>query len=203
MSAEAKSTMTGADVVILEAVSALDRLASLAPEVDRVVNILADSFSGGHRVYACGNGGSAADAQHLVGELLGRFAFDRLPLPAVALTSDTATITAIANDYGFEYVFARQVTALAKPGDVLVAISTSGSSPSVLRAADAARAAGAKVVGLTGSRGNALAALCDECLVVPSDVTARIQEGHSILIHALCQLVEEGLFGNVDGEGSA
>jgi D-sedoheptulose 7-phosphate isomerase len=192
---DAESTVSRAQSVIGQAVASLARLEELAPEVDRAAGILEGAFATGHRVYACGNGGSAADAQHLVGELVGRFAFDRAPLPAVALTADTATITAVANDYGYDQVFARQVTGLATPGDVLVAISTSGSSPSVIEAVRAAKQAGASVIGLTGARGEGLRAHCDCCLVVASDDTARIQESHAVLIHALCALAEEGIFG--------
>jgi D-sedoheptulose 7-phosphate isomerase len=197
-------TVSGAQRVIAQAVSTLGRLEELAPEVDRAAGFLVEAFTTGHRVYVCGNGGSAADAQHLVGELVGRFAFDRAPLPAVALTADTAIITAVANDYGYDQVFARQVAGLAVPGDVVVAVSTSGSSASVLEAARAAREAGATVVGMTGARGDRLRALCDCCLVVPSDDTPRIQEGHAVLIHALCALVEQSVFGaSADAEGRA
>ena len=195
MSPDVERTASRARGVIAQAVSSLARLEDLAPEVDRAAGLLQDAFMTGHRVYACGNGGSAADAQHLVGELIGRFALDRAPLPAVALTADTATITAVANDYGYDLVFARQVAALACPGDVLVAVSTSGSSPSVVEAAAVAKESGVTVIGMTGARGDRLRALCDSCMTVDSEDTARIQEGHAILIHALCSLVEERLFG--------
>jgi D-sedoheptulose 7-phosphate isomerase len=191
---EAGRAAGGARLVIAEALAALARLQDLAPEVDRAAEILETALSAGHTVYACGNGGSAADAQHFVGELVGRFAYDRPPLAAVALTADTSTITAVANDYGYDAVFARQVAALAGPGDVLVALSTSGSSPSVLQAAEVARAAGVTVIGMTGALGDRLRAFCECCLVVPATDTARIQEGHAVLIHALCALVEERLF---------
>jgi D-sedoheptulose 7-phosphate isomerase len=141
-----------------------------------------------------GNGGSASDAQHVAAELVGRFARERAPLPAIALTTDTSALTAIANDYGFEEVFARQVRALGRPGDVAVAISTSGNSPNVLRGAEAAREMGMTVVALTGAGGGALAAASDLCVNVPSDDTPRIQECHLTVEHVLCEAVENFLF---------
>jgi D-sedoheptulose 7-phosphate isomerase len=193
--------LTGVRDAIAAAAALTRNLQALAPEAARAAGVLESAFADGHRLYACGNGGSAADAQHLAAELVGRFALDRVPLPAVALTTDTSTITAVANDFGYEQVFARQLAALASPGDVLVAISTSGSSPSILEAARVAREAGVVVVGLTGACGDRLRALCDCCLVVPSNDTPRIQEGHAVLIHALCAIVEESLFGPASGRG--
>jgi D-sedoheptulose 7-phosphate isomerase len=162
----------------------------LAEATARAGELLCRALRDGGRVLACGNGGSAADAQHLVAELVGRFEADRPGLPAIALASDAAVLTALANDFGLEQAFARQVEALGRSGDVLVALSTSGRSPNVLAAATAARDAGLAVVALTGSGGDALAGLADVALQAPSDVTARIQEVHGALIHALCAIVD-------------
>ncbi|MDB4948125.1 MAG: D-sedoheptulose 7-phosphate isomerase [Gemmatimonadetes bacterium] len=167
----------------------------LAPQIARVATRTADSFRAGGRLYACGNGGSACDAMHLVEELVARYKRDRPGLPAHHLM-DAATLTCWSNDYDFEGAFRRQVEAMARPGDVLVAISTSGGSANVLRAAEAARERGVYVVGLTGRGGGALRALCDEAVVIPSDATERIQEGHITVIHLLCELVERTLFGD-------
>jgi D-sedoheptulose 7-phosphate isomerase len=148
------------------------------------------------KVLFAGNGGSAADAQHMAGEFVSRFAFDRPGLPALALTTDTSILTAIGNDYGFEQVFARQVQALGRRGDVLVAYSTSGRSPNILRALGTARETGLVTIGLTGSRGGPMVGLCDHLLQVPSAETPKIQEGHLIVGHILCGLVERALFGS-------
>jgi len=155
--------------------------------------VLVDAIRGGGKVLFCGNGGSAADAQHLACELTGRFRRDRRALPAVALTVDTSTLTAVANDYGFETVFRRQVEGLGQAGDVLVLLSTSGTSPNVLAAAEAARERGLATIALTGSAGGPLADRADHCLRVPSEDTPRIQECHITIGHILCELVEEAL----------
>lgn len=147
----------------------------------------------GGLVMFCGNGGSAADAQHLAAELQGRFIFDRKPLAATALTTNTSTLTAIGNDYGFDEVFDRQVIGLGKPGDVLIGLSTSGNSKNVIRGFDAALKIGILTIGLTGSGGGAMAEVCDICLKVPSDHTARIQEMHIAIGHALCEIIERKL----------
>jgi phosphoheptose isomerase len=165
----------------------------LAPQIVRVAERTAAAFRAGNRLYACGNGGSACDAMHLVEELVARYKRDRPGLPAHHLM-DGATLTCWSNDYDFESAFSRQVEAMARPGDVLVAISTSGSSPNVLRAVEAARGRGAYVVGLTGRDGGRMRELCDEAVVVPSAATERIQEGHITIIHLLCELVERALF---------
>lgn len=145
----------------------------------------------GNKVLACGNGGSAASAQHFVAELVCRFRIDRRALPAVALAADIATLTAIGNDYGYDQLFARQVEALATPGDILVALSTSGNSANVVAAAKTARAAACKVIALTGADGGALAAHADITIRAPSKVVARIQEVHDVCIHALAEALEE------------
>lgn len=166
---------------------------ALAPQVASTAGRLAAAFRAGNRLYACGNGGSACDAMHLVEELVARYKRDRPGLPAHHLL-DAATLTCWSNDHDFASAFRRQVEALARPGDVLVAISTSGGSPNVLQALEAARAGGVVTIGLTGRGGGAMPELCDECLVVPADATERIQEGHITIIHLLCELLERTLF---------
>ncbi|HEX8743747.1 MAG TPA: D-sedoheptulose 7-phosphate isomerase [Thermoleophilaceae bacterium] len=156
--------------------------------------LLTDSLRAGGKVILCGNGGSSADATHLAAELLGRFKYDRDPLPAFSLTDNTASITAIANDVGYERAFSRQVRGLGAEGDVLIALSTSGTSPNVVDAVEAAREAGLRTVGMTGAAGGRLPELCDLCLRVPSDDTARIQEGYMLAAHTVCELVERALF---------
>ncbi|HEU4942775.1 MAG TPA: SIS domain-containing protein, partial [Gaiellaceae bacterium] len=155
---------------------------------------IASCFRRGGKVLIFGNGGSAADAQHLAAELVGRFSTERRALPAIALTTDTSTLTAVANDLGFEQVFARQIEALGRRGDVAFAISTSGGSPNVLAAVETARERGIRVVALTGGDGGALAAAADVAIVVPSTSTPRIQECHLALEHAICEAVERLLF---------
>ncbi|MDQ7839800.1 MAG: SIS domain-containing protein [bacterium] len=145
----------------------------------------------GGRIYLFGNGGSAADAQHLAAEFVGKFACPRTPIPAVALTTDTSVLTSIANDFGYDQVFARQVEALVREGDVAIALSTSGGSASVVRGAEAARRAGARVIALTGRDGGTLAALVDVAIQAPSEQTALIQEAHIAIGHAICATVEE------------
>jgi D-sedoheptulose 7-phosphate isomerase len=159
------------------------------------VELTASCIRSGHTILVCGNGGSAADAQHLAAELVCRFAFNRRALPALALTTDTSALTAIANDFGFDRVFARQVEALARSGDLLIAISTSGRSANVIEAARAARAAGCEVVAMTGSDGGPLAELADLVLAAPSKTVARIQEVHAVIVHILAGSVETALCG--------
>jgi D-sedoheptulose 7-phosphate isomerase len=155
----------------------------LPPVLERIVTALGECLHQGHKVLACGNGGSAEQAQHLAAELVGRFLEERRALPAIALSADTATLTALGNDYGYERIFARQVEALARPGDLLFAISTSGNSPNVVLAARTARALGCTVVALTGARGGEIAPLADLLLQAPSTVVARIQEIHALCVH--------------------
>jgi len=169
------------------------RLPALAPLVQEAATLVVATLSQGGKLMLCGNGGSAADSQHIAAELTGRFLEDRPPIAAVALSTDTSALTCIANDYGFDEVFSRQVTGLGRKGDCLIAISTSGNSRNVLRAAEAARAAGIRVIGLLGRDGGAVRPLCDLAIVVPSTTTARIQEAHIFIGHALCALVEEAL----------
>ncbi len=148
----------------------------------------------GGTVYFCGNGGSAADAQHLAAELAGRYLLERPAIAAVALTTNSSALTAIGNDYGFDVVFSRQLEGLGAPGDVLVAISTSGGSANVVRAVEAAHLQGMTVIGMTGLEGTRFAKLCDLALVTPSASTPRIQEGHITMGHALCELIERAMF---------
>ena len=165
------------------------RAMDVAPVVGAAEAIRA-AFRGNGKLLVFGNGGSAADAQHLVAELVGRFARERTGMPAVALTADTSVLTSIANDYGFERVFARQVEALGRAGDVAVAISTSGASPNVLAAIEAARARGLRTIALTGRDGGAIGRAADIHVNVPDQSAARVQEVHRTLIHAICELVE-------------
>lgn len=168
--------------------------AALSAQIEDAVARCIDALRNGRKLLFCGNGGSAADAQHWAGELVSRFYYDRPGLAAIALTTDSSILTAIGNDYGYDYVFARQVEALGQSGDVLVAISTSGNSPNVLRAADVARTRGMQVVAFTGRSGGKLLPMADICFRMPSDETPRIQEGHEFVGHLLCSLIEAGLF---------
>jgi D-sedoheptulose 7-phosphate isomerase len=180
---------------VAKTVEVLGRMAeSLAGPAARAAEMMLETLRPGHTVYVCGNGGSASQAQHIAGELVGRFQFDRPALPCVALTADSSLLTAIANDYGLERIFERQVEALVREGDLLWALSTSGASANVLRAAAKARQRGARVVGMTGAGGGKLKALCDVALCVPADSAALVQEGHLALLHFFCGYVEASLF---------
>jgi phosphoheptose isomerase len=159
-------------------------------DVARAASVIVTSLAAGGQVLAFGNGGSAADAQHFVAELVGRFQRDRRGFAAIALTSDTSVLTSVANDYGFERVFARQIEALGREGDVAVAISTSGESPNVAAGVDAARARGMRVIALTGRTGGGVGTHADVHLNVPHSSAARVQEVHRTLIHAICEIVE-------------
>lgn len=150
-----------------------------------------EALATGNKILLLGNGGSAADCQHMAAEIVGRFEKERRGLPAIALTTDTSILTAVANDYGFDQVFSRQVEALAVPGDVVIGISTSGNSLSVVNALTVARDRGAITCGLTGQNGGKMNGVCDICVRIPSAKTARIQEGHSLTIHIICQLIDE------------
>jgi D-sedoheptulose 7-phosphate isomerase len=172
-------------------------LAEHAADLERAVDLVAEALGAGHKLLLFGNGGSAADAQHVAAEFVGRLTRHRRPLPAIALTTDTSALTAIANDYGYDEVFARQVLALGRAGDAALALSTSGNSPSVLRAVSACRSLGVRTIGLTGGTGGALAALVDVTLrVSASAVSSRIQETHILVGHVLCELVERRLCGD-------
>ena len=166
-----------------------------APLIGEIAACIIACFRQGHKLLLCGNGGSAADAQHVAAEFVNRFRFDHAALPAIALTTDTSILTAIGNDSDYENVFSRQVEALARPGDILAGISTSGSSANILKALDTARAAGVITLGFTGEKGRQiLAPKCTYCLVVPAVDTPRIQECHLFVWHVLCGIVEETLF---------
>ncbi|MFH0809490.1 MAG: SIS domain-containing protein [Pseudomonadota bacterium] len=187
--------------VLKENVAVHDRL--LLEESDRILaacRILADALRAGRKLLVFGNGGSAADAQHLAAELVGRFVVERVPLPAVALTVDSSILTAVANDYGYDQVFSRQVVALGAAGDVACGISTSGGSRNVLNGLEAARAMRLRTLALTGRRGGPVADVAEVAIRVPSDATARIQEAHATICHILCEAVEVALFG---GGGAA
>jgi D-sedoheptulose 7-phosphate isomerase len=170
-----------------------DAAATLPPVLEQVAAVLNECIASGKKILACGNGGSAATAQHFVAELVGRFRHERRALPAIALSADTMILTALANDYGYERVFARQVEALGQPGDVLMAFSTSGNSANVIEAARAAREIGCSVIALTGNHGGTLATHANAILRAPSADVARIQEVHDICIHALAEAVEDGV----------
>lgn len=168
--------------------------ATLLGALEGAVQSCVRSLRAGGKLLLAGNGGSAADAQHIAGEFVSRFAYDRPGLAAVALTTDTSILTAIGNDYGYELLFARQVRALGRAGDLLLGYSTSGRSPNVLRALEAARELGLVTVGFTGNRGGPMRELCDHLLEVPSGDTPKIQEGHLVLGHVFCGLVEAEMF---------
>lgn len=177
-----------------EHIAAAIALKTLIPVVVDVAETMSSAIERGDKLLFCGNGGSAADAQHLAGEFVGRFMRERRALPALALAANASTLTAVGNDYGFDQVFSRQVQAFGRPGDVLVAISTSGNSANVNQAAEVAAGKGLIVVGLMGRDGGALRALCTHSVVVPADSTPRIQEMHITLGHILCGLVEKSLY---------
>ena len=163
---------------------------SIDEHVMKVANIIIDTLKNGNKIIICGNGGSAADAQHFAAELTGRYKSERASLGAIALTTDTSALTAIGNDYGYDMVFSRQLGGVGRAGDLLVAISTSGNSKNVLNAIQVARENGIKSVGLSGKGGGAMNDMCDINIVVPSDDTARIQEMHILIIHTICQAVD-------------
>lgn len=169
------------------------RLSELTPVIAQAAELCVAALAEGKRLYLCGNGGSASDAQHIAAELVGRFVGERRALPAVALNTDTSALTAIANDYGYHHVFRRQVEGLVQAGDVLIGISTSGRSENVRLALEAAQAQGARTVGLLGKDGGEIAPAVDVAVVVPSDTTARIQECHILIGHIWCDLIEQGL----------
>ena len=168
-------------------------LPQLADAVSSAVEMIYSSLAAGGQLLIGGNGGSAADAQHLAAELTGRFLRERQPFRALALHVNTSSLTAIGNDYGYEFVFARELSAHARPGDVFLAITTSGNSLNILRAIEAARRSKVTVIGMTGESGGMMQSACDLCLCIPSKSTARIQEMHITIGHAVCELLEERL----------
>lgn len=174
-------------------------LKTLVPAIVSAAQLMAKALQGNHKIMSCGNGGSAADSQHFSAELLNRFERERAPLAGIALTTDTSTLTSISNDYTYDQVFSKQVQALGQPGDVLLAISTSGNSPNVMRAMQTAHDKGVHIVALTGRDGGKMAPLLkspDVEIRVPAKVTARIQEVHLLCLHCLCDLIDAQLFGN-------
>ena len=166
-------------------------LESLLPKLDTASQLVISCLKSGGKLMLCGNGGSAADSQHIAAEIVGRFETERKALPAIALTTDTSILTAVGNDYGYESIFSRQVQALAAPGDVLIGYSTSGNSANVIKAVEEAKKSGCKIITLTGKGGGALAGLADIDLCANSSSTARIQEAHAFLGHALCSAVDQ------------
>lgn len=175
--------------------AAVAALADNHASIAQIAEALAGVAKAGGRILVCGNGGSAADSQHIAAELVGRFKKERRAIAAVALSTDTSILTALGNDYGFDRVFERQVEALGRPGDALIAVSTSGSSPNVLKAAVKARELGLKVIGFFGARGGTIAEHCDLAFLAPATDTPRIQELHGLAAHIVCGLVEDAVAG--------
>lgn len=167
----------------------------LVQNIELAANKCLAALTSKKRLYLAGNGGSAADSQHIAGEFVSRFLFDRPGLPAIALTTDTSVLTAIGNDYGFEKLFSRQLQALASEGDVFIAYSTSGSSPNILRGIEQAREMNLTVIGMTGNRKGEMNSGCDVVIEIPSADTPKIQEGHIVVGHIICQIVEKEIFG--------
>ncbi|BCT91855.1 phosphoheptose isomerase [Lysobacter helvus] len=194
MATDVIQTVRGEFAKSLANFRAMSEDAALEQTIVQAVDTCVRSLRNGGKILFAGNGGSAADAQHWAGELVSRFYYDRPGLPGIALTTDTSILTAIGNDYGYDYTFARQVEALGVAGDVFVAISTSGNSPNIVRAAEASRARGIHVIGFTGQGGGALLPLADVCFRVPSTETPRIQEGHEFIGHLLCSLIECAMY---------
>lgn len=163
------------------------------PQIEQASRLLTEAVLNGHKVFFCGNGGSAAESQHLAAELMGRYRRERRALPSLSLTVDTSALTAIANDYSYDDVFARQLSGLGREGDVLVCLSTSGNSKNVVKAIQMAREKNIKVIGLMGKAGGAMKAICDVSICAPSERTDRIQEMHAAIGHILCNFVEEAI----------
>ena len=178
---------------ILEHSAVLDSIEHLDESIIRVANLLIRCLENKGTIFWCGNGGSASDSQHLAGELIGRFVDERKPLKSIALTADSAVMTCIVNDYGYEYIFSRQVEALGSKGDVLVGITTSGNSKNVLKAFEVAKDKGVTTIGLLGKGGGMAKSLVEESIIISSHTTARVQEMHILVGHILCDLIEEGL----------
>lgn len=169
---------------------------ALEPEIMSFCDVIISALNNGNKVIFCGNGGSAADAQHLTAEFTGRFFLERRPLPAIALNTNVSAITAIGNDYGYDEIFLRQTQALAQPGDVLVGISTSGNSKNIVKAFDYASSIGVTTVAFTGKSGGKMREIVDILINVPSDCTPRVQEAHITIGHIMCEIVEQTLFAN-------
>ena len=177
----------------LAALERTTRDVTLIATIRRVAVAIITALNAGNKLLVIGNGGSAADAQHIAAEIVGRYKQDRPAYAAIALTTDTSALTAISNDYGFEWVFARQVEGLGRRGDVLLALTTSGRSPSILKALSTARSLGIITIGFTGSQGEAMSSLCDDLLIAPSDDTPIIQQIHLVVAHAICEALEQAM----------
>lgn len=189
-----KVDRTAIENALVEAVHGYQSVLELHTEsIEAIASTVADALHAGHKLLLFGNGGSAAQAQHIAAEFVGRFRSERRALPAIALTTDTSILTAIANDYSFERVFARQVEALVQPGDVVVGLSTSGTSRNVIEGIEAATSRGARTIGFTGARPSPLAAMCQMSFIAPSESTARVQELHLTVWHIICDAVEQTL----------
>ncbi len=169
------------------------KMFDLEPDIQNIANLLIDSLKNGKTIFWCGNGGSASDSQHLAGELIGRFHGDRIPLKSISLNADSAVMTCIVNDYGYEHIFSRQIQGLGSDGDVLIGISTSGNSENVINAFKSAKKIGVKTIGFLGNKGGRALDYVDHSIIIPSTITARIQEMHILIGHILCDLIEEGL----------
>ena len=183
--------------IIAESVSVKQQMMNdelMISQISKIAGMATNVFRKGGKLLFCGNGGSAADAQHIAAELSGRFRFDRPPLFAEALHVNSSYMTAVSNDYGFEMAYARLVKAMGRKGDILVALSTSGNSPNIIEAIKAAKNTGMVIIGLSGKSGGAMRELCDVAICVPSEVTARIQEAHIMIGHILCEVIENDLF---------
>ncbi|WP_158824898.1 D-sedoheptulose-7-phosphate isomerase [Mucilaginibacter lacusdianchii] len=169
----------------------------LIQQIEQAAKLITQAYQNGKKTLLAGNGGSAADAQHISGEFVSRFNFDRPAIPSIALSTDTSILTGIGNDYGYERLFARQIEAHGNAGDVFIAISTSGNSPNILKALEICKARGVQSIGWTGETGGKMADLCDICIKVPSTTTPRIQESHILIGHIICNIVEDELFGHL------
>ena len=185
--------MSSARQILNEAAQSFSAITDIAQVVDEAAQCVTESFKQGGKIFLCGNGGSAGDAQHLEAEFLGRFLKERQPLPAIALTTNASAVTAIANDYDYSDVFSRQLQGLAKPGDVLIAISTSGNSPNVIKALEMASICQVKSIALTGQKSSKASELADIAIKAPSSATPRIQEMHIAIGHTLCEIAENNL----------
>lgn len=171
--------------------SVISKLSDLTDEIELVISKIIECFESGKKIIIFGNGGSAADSQHLAAEFVGRFKYERKSLPAISLTTDTSIITALGNDYGFDSIFSRQCEAIVENGDVVIAISTSGKSRNILEGVLTCKSRGSFIMGFTGLGGDDLSKLCDVSVIVPSNSTPRIQEGHRVIFHIICEIVED------------
>jgi len=173
---------------------------NLLEKIEEVANLCVELYRGDKKTILAGNGGSAADAQHIAAELVGRYGFDRPSIPSLALTTDTSNLTAIGNDYGYDYVFSRQLEGMGQDGDIFIGISTSGNSVNIINAFESAKKKGIKTIALVGRDGGKMAQIADISLIVPSDSTPRIQESHILIGHILCDIIEQEIFGNGVGK---